>query len=146
MSQQLPVEMGKSLVQAYSEKDWEALWSLVDSRIIYDEVPTRRKTHGRQRFMTILQEWAAAFPDFNITIENSKVFGNTVSFDLRWMGTHDGPIETPGGTIFPTGKKIDLAVSMVVEVGENQVETVTHLFDMAEMEKQIELTQEERSA
>jgi len=147
MSDKLPVDIAKSMVRAYSEKNWSELWSLVDWRITYDEVPTRRKTHGIKRFMTIMQEWGASFPDSKISIEDTKVFGNTVNFDLKWTGTHNGPIDTPGGTIYPTGKKIDLPVSMTVEVGEEgKVEAVTHLFDMGVMEKQIELSPEERSA
>jgi predicted ester cyclase len=146
MSETVPGNTAKSFINAYSEKDWGALWSLADWRITYDEVPTRRKTHGIKRFMTIMQEWGIAFPDSNITIDNTKKYGKTFSFDLRWTGTHDGPIETPGGTILPTGKKIDLPVSMVIEVAEDKVETVTHLFDMETMEKQIELRQGERSA
>ncbi len=87
-------------------------------------------------------------------------------FDLHWTGTHEGIIDTPGGEILPTGKKIDLSASMVVEIGEREVGvyefgvresresevgpprviSVTHYFDMAAMEKQIGLTQEEMAS
>ncbi|MBP2673323.1 MAG: SnoaL-like polyketide cyclase [Deltaproteobacteria bacterium] len=146
MTEQLQVDTAKSMVKAYADKDWASLWSLADWRITFDEIPTRRKTHGIKRFMTIMQEWGAAFPDSEITIKGMKEMGKTVSFDLRWTGTHEGPIDTPGGTILPTGKKIDLPVIMTVDVGEEKVESVTHIFDMAVMDKQIELTPEERSA
>jgi predicted ester cyclase len=146
MAEQLQIDTAKSMVKAYADKDWASLWSLADWRITFDEIPTRRKTHGIKRFMTIMQEWGAAFPDSEITIKGTKEMGRTVSFDLRWTGTHEGPIDTPGGTILPTGKKIDLPVIMTVDVGEEKVEAVTHIFDMAVMDKQIELTPEERSA
>jgi predicted ester cyclase len=139
--ERLPADTAKSLVLAYAEKKWADVWSLSDSRITYDETATRRKTHGIKRFMTILQEWGAAFPDSNIEIRGEKGSGNSFTYDLRWTGTHGGPIETPGGTIVPTGKKIDLSVTMVVEIGESgMVESVTHDFDMEVMEKQIEHT------
>jgi predicted ester cyclase len=146
MSEQLPINTAKSLVQSFGDKNWSMIWSLVDWRIAYDEIPTRRKTHGIKRFMTIMQEWGAAFPDSKITIRDAKVFGNTVIFDLRWSGTHDGPIDTPGGTILPTGKKIDISSNMMIEVEEDKVHAITHTFDLASMEKQIELTPEERAA
>ncbi|MEW6720754.1 MAG: ester cyclase [Thermodesulfobacteriota bacterium] len=147
MSEKLPVDIAKAFVEAYAKKDWAGLWALSDWRIVLDEIPTRRKTHGIKRFMTIMQEWGASFPDSKIEIKDMSDYGKTASFILKWTGTHEGPIDTPGGTIFPTGKKIDVPVTMTVDVGEEgTVESVTHLFDMALMEKQIELRPEERVA
>ena len=146
MLENSPVNRAEKLVSAYVNKNWAELWSLVSSKIVYDEPATRRKTHGIKRFMSIMQEWGAAFPDSKITVKGKKIFGNTVTFDLHWTGTHDGLIDTPGGMILPTGKKIDLPASMVVEVGEDSVESVTHNFDMATMEAQIELLPEEKIA
>ncbi len=166
MSHPALVKIAESLVHAYSEKNWNELWSLVDPRIVYDETATNRKTYGVRNFITTLREWGTAFPDSKITIKSTKSYGNTVAFDLQWTGTHEGIIETPGGEILPTGKKIDLHASMVIEVGEREVGlsvggnrefvesevgpplvgSVIHYFSMAVMEKQLELTAEEKVA
>ena len=166
MSHPSHVKIAESMVHAYSGKNWNELYSLVDPRIVYDETATNRKTYGVRNFITILREWGMAFPDSKITIKSTKSYGKTVAFDLQWTGTHEGIIETPGGEIFPTGKKIDLHASMVIEIGEREVglsvsgerefvesevgppvvESVIHYFDMAAMEKQLELTEKEKVA
>jgi len=166
MSDQVVDITANSFIKAYADKNWAELWPLVSSRIVYDEPATRRKTHGIKRFMNILQEWGEAFPDSKITIESTTSYGNTLVFELKWTGTHEGIIDTPGGWILPTGKKLDIPVNMVIELGEREsglrvlgereplermegppkVESVTHYFDMATMEKQIELSPEEMVA
>ncbi len=166
MADHLPTSIAKSMIEAYGERNWEGLWSIVDSRIEYDKIATRRKTSGIRGFMTILQDWANAFPDSKIEIGGSRDFGNTVILDLRWTGTHEGNIEAPGGVIFPTGKKIDLPATMVFVIGEREsgirasggnepverevspprVMSISHYFDMAALEKQLERSPEEKVA
>ena len=160
--------MAKSLVHAYSEKNWNELWSLVDPRIVYDETATNRKTHGIKGFMTILQEWGTAFPDSKITIKSTKSYGNTVAFDLQWTGTHDG-IDRHAGRGDPSDREEDRSScehgdrdrrkrgrmcsvrrrprgSSSARSARPRWDTVIHYFDMAVMEKQIELTPEEKVA
>lgn len=160
------VKIAESIVQAYSDKNWGELWSLVDPGLVYDETATQRKVRGVKGFMTILQEWGTAFPDSKITITGSKSYGNTVAMDLRWTGTHTGRLDIPGGEILPTGKKVDLPASMVIEIGKGEVVTrmfgegevldrevgppravsIVHYFDVAVLEKQLELTPKEKVA
>jgi predicted ester cyclase len=146
MMEQARIDTAEAMVRAYAGKNWSEVWSLAAPHIVYDEAATGRKASGIRGFMTYLQEWGAAFPDSEITLSHMNASGSAVTFDLHWKGTHGGPIETAGGTIFPTGKKIDIAARMVVEVGEEKVESVTHDFDVAALEKQLEPAADENVA
>jgi len=161
-----PVDISEKFVQAYANRNWSELWSLVDPRVLYHETATNRRIRGIRNFMTIMREWEEAFPDSKITIENVKSLGNMAVAELHWTGTQEGPIITSGGVIQPTGKKIDIPASMVIEFGESETgiyefgdpnavervdvppkaEKITFSFDIQAMQKQIELTEEERAA
>ncbi len=160
------VNVAENLVQAFADKNWAELWSLVDPRVLYHETPTNRRMRGIRMFMTIMREWEEAFPDSKFTIKSTKTLGNTAVVEMKWTGTQQGPIMTPGGVIQPTGKKIDIPASMVVEFGESETgiyefgdlspvelgslqpkaEKISLSFDIDEMQKQIELTEKERAA
>ncbi len=166
MSGPSSVNMAENLVQAFADKNWAELWSLVDPRVLYNETATNRRMRGIRKFMAIIREWEEAFPDTKFTIKSTKSFGNTAVVELQWTGTQDGPIITPGGVIQPTGKKIDVPANLVIEFGESETgiyefggpdaverggvpskaEKITFNFDIDAMQKQIELTEEERVA
>lgn len=146
MSHQSLINAAKSVVLAYSDKNWNALWSSVVPDIVYEEVSTRRSMRGIRNFMSCMQEWASAFPDSKAAIRNAFVVGDHVFLEIAWHGTHAGPLESPGGTIYPTGKKVDVPACMVIEVLEDKAKMITHYFDLAALMKQIELTPEERIA
>src|SRR3990172_7188441 len=130
MSHKSMINVAKSVVSAYSDKDWNALLSTVLPDIIYEEVPTRRNMRGSKNFMSCMQEWAASFPDSKGAIRNAYAVGDNVILELTWRGTHTGPLESPGGTIYPTGKKVEIPGCMVIEVMEDKVKTITHYFDL----------------
>lgn len=160
------VPIVENLVRAYADRNWGELWFLVDPRVLYHETATNRRMRGIRKFMTIMREWEEAFPDSKFTIKDTKTFGNTAVVELQWTGTQDGPIFTPGGVIQPTGKKIDIAASIMIEFGESETgiyafgdqypvergavqpkaEKISFIFGMEEMQKQIELKEEERAA
>ena len=146
MSHKSMINVAKSVVSAYSDKDWNALLSTVLPDIIYEEVPTRRNMRGSKNFMSCMQEWAASFPDSKGAIRNAYAVGDNVILELTWRGTHTGPLESPGGTIYPTGKKVEIPGCMVIEVMEDKVKTITHYFDLATMMKQMQLTPVEKAA
>jgi len=116
MSPQQLVEAAKTPLLLYGRKDWKALQESITSEFVYDEVGTGRKVSGQDKVLTLWRGWATALPDSTPTIHGSFVSGNTVIIELTWTGTHKGPLETPKGTIPPTGKHIDLRACNVFEI------------------------------
>ena len=137
MSQHSLIDIAKSPNIGYGKKDWKAVRASVAPGVLYDEIATHRKMKGVDPFLETLQGWAKAFPDSKATHHRAISSGTTVVLELTWHGTHTGPLETPEGIVTATGKHIEIPACMVVEVGDGNVKSIRHYFDMATMMQQI---------
>jgi steroid delta-isomerase-like uncharacterized protein len=135
-SQQL-IDAAKAPMLAYNAKDWDAARASLSSDFVYDEIATNRKTQGADQAIQLWQGWAAAFPDSRATFHREIASGNTVVFEVSWQGTHQGPLETPGGSIPATGKRIDVRACMAFEVENDRAKVQRHYFDMMTLLQQI---------
>lgn len=124
-------------ILAYNEKNWDKVKATIASSFVYDEVATRRKVQGANEAIAVWQGWAQAFPDSKATIHSSLVSGNTVLLEVTWKGTHQGPLQTPKGTIAATGKRIEIRACIVSEVADNKAKSQRQYFDMATLLEQI---------
>ena len=136
MSQSI-ADTAKAQITAYNQKDWNAVANVLASGCVYDEVPTHRRVQGISDITTAWRGWATALPDSNATFDSVSVSGNTVTLELTWRGTHNGPLQTPGGPLPPSGKKIEIRACQVVDVADGKVQAVRHYFDMATMLRQL---------
>ena len=135
-SQQL-IDTAKAPMLAYNDKDWDAVRASLSPDFVYDEIATSRKTQGADQAIQLWQGWAAAFPDSRATFHREIASGNTVIFEVSWQGTHQGPLETPGGSIPATGKRIDVRACMAFEVENDRAKVQRHYFDMMTLLRQI---------
>jgi predicted ester cyclase len=63
---------------------------------------------GKQAFLAAQQAWAAAMPDWHVTLENLRVEGDTVLANPRITGTHTGTLALPGQPSVPaTGRHFE---------------------------------------
>ena len=138
LSPQTLITAAKALVEAYNDKDWARASSSITEDFVYDEVPSGRQAIGKSATLDLWKSWAAAFPDSKGEFHNAHVAERgTVVLELTWTGIHRGPLPTPGGTIAPTGKPIEVRACMVVEVGEEKARSQRHYFDMATLFQQL---------
>ena len=63
--------------------------------------------------------------------------GNTVTLEITWRGTHNGPLQTP--TRRPAGERQEdgIRACQVVDVADGKVQAVRHYFDMATLLQQL---------
>jgi ketosteroid isomerase-like protein len=54
-------------------------------------------------------------------LERFYVTDNMVIVQLRLQGTHTGPLELPGGTVPPTGKRMDAPCCDVFELVDGKI-------------------------
>ena len=137
MSPQQLVNAAKAPILAFNEKNWDAVRASISPDFVYDEVPTGRKVQGADQVIPLWQGWATAFPDAKATFQRELVCGNTVVLEQTWQGTHKGPLQTPGGQIPATGKRIDVRACMTVEVVGDKAKMQRHYFDMGTILQQI---------
>lgn len=138
-AQQL-IEAAKAPLNAYNEKNWDRIRTLLTSDFVYDEVGTQRKTQGIDQVISLWQGWATALPDSKCTFNHAVVSGNTVVLELTWQGTHKGQLQTPKGPIAPTGKRIEIRACDVVQLEGEKTKLQRHYFDMGTLLQQLGVT------
>jgi steroid delta-isomerase-like uncharacterized protein len=131
------VELAKAQITAYNQKDWNTVKAVLAPGCVYDEVATHRRVQGVNDILTAWGGWATALPDSNASFDNVSVSGNTVTLEITWRGTHNGPLQTPTGALPPSGKKIDIRACQVVEIADGKVQAIRHYFDMATLLQQL---------
>jgi steroid delta-isomerase-like uncharacterized protein len=137
LSQDQLIASAKAPLLGYNAKDWAAVQAGITKDFVYDEVATRRKVQGAEETIAVWKGWAAAFPDSKATFDKALVAGETVVFELTWRGTHTGPLQTPSGTIPPTGKSIEVRGCAIQDLAGDRVRTQRHYFDMATLLEQL---------
>ena len=138
VSPQALTEAAKALIIAYNDKNWEKAKAAITPDFIYDEVATGRRVEGADLTVAAWKGWAQAFPDSKGSFDRTHVAGNeTVVLELTWRGTHQGPLETPMGSIPATGKRIEIRAVAIVEVRGEKARTQRQFFDMATLLQQL---------
>jgi hypothetical protein len=66
-----------------------------------------RVTYNGEDLDYPVRQYGTAFADMHRELYDMWTVGNTVIVRLALQGTHTGPLETPFGTIPPTGNKMD---------------------------------------
>jgi hypothetical protein len=82
------VEIAKSSITAFNDRDWSRRKGLYASDAVYDEKATNRRIQGPEQIIDGLQMWATAFADATGTIVRELVIGDIAVLELLWTGTH----------------------------------------------------------
>ncbi len=131
------LEIAKSSITAFNDKDWNRMKALYASDAVYDEKATNRRIQGPQQIIDGLQMWATAFPDANGTIVRELVIGDVAVLELLWTGTQTGPLQTPTGTIPASNRAVELPACSVIQVEGERIKSDVHYFDLLTLLVQI---------
>jgi predicted ester cyclase len=95
---------------------------------------------GREAVRAFVEAFRDAFPDVRHTIESLHTAGDRIVFEGSFVGTHTGPLRTPGGgEIPPTGKPILVRQVQIVELREGRAASIHTYFDRLELMGQLGL-------
>jgi ketosteroid isomerase-like protein len=64
------------------------------------------EVRGGAAVLQLLSAYRAAFPDLRHVVKHSIESGETIAVELVATGTHTGPMQTPQGTVPPTGNTV----------------------------------------
>jgi steroid delta-isomerase-like uncharacterized protein len=138
LSPQALINAAKAPFLAYNEKNWDKARASMAPDFVYDEVASGRKVTGIDETLGLWKGWAEAFPDSKGTFHDAYAAENgTVVLEVTWKGTHQGPLQTPKGSIAATGKRIEVRACAVVELAGEKARVQRHYFDMATLLQQI---------
>ena len=134
------IECASQFVEAYNNSDWDRLKAAFAADAVYDEVGTRRRLQGPDEILSANMGWKEAFPDSKGNITGAFADDGDVTLEITWEGTHTGPLESPQGTIPPSGKHFEVRACQVVKVEQDKIKEDHHYFDMVSLLEQLGVT------
>ena len=136
-SLETPLQAAKAPVEAYNDKNWQRLRSVVTPDFVYEEVATQRRLEGIDAVIACWQSWAKAFPDSRAVVDEAFVSERAVVLELTWCGTHTGLLDLPGGPVAPTNRPIRLQGCQVLALRNGKAQSIRHYFDIATLLQQL---------
>jgi steroid delta-isomerase-like uncharacterized protein len=137
VSPETSIAAAKAAIQAYNDKNWQQLKAITTPNFVYDEVATGRRVQGVDQYIELCKGWAQAFPDSKATFGDAFASGDTVVLELTWKGTHKGELQSPKGSIPPTGKQIEIRACTLFELSGEKAAKQRHYFDMMTLMEQL---------
>ena len=125
------------LIDAFNQSDWARFKALLAPDIRYEETGTQRRLEGADAYVQLCQGWKNAFPDATGTIRNTAASNNTVAQELTWEATHTGPLESPTGTIPPSGKRALTQATVWLIFQGDKAQEIHHHLDVLSLLQQI---------
>lgn len=110
-------------------KDTDKFISLFSEDGYFLDVSPAKKYYGHDVGEPV-DAFDSAFPDMHRELFDLNVNGDVVVVELALRGTHRGDLHIAGGTIRPTGKKIDVPCCDVFHLKDGKV-TSFHCYTAA---------------
>jgi steroid delta-isomerase-like uncharacterized protein len=101
---------------------------------------------GPEQIGPYLQAYFTAFPDMRLDVLKMVEEGDSVVAEVRFTGTHTGPLAMPGGELPPTGKRIDMQTADCLTVHGGQITSWRVYLDSADFMRQLGLMPEPTQA
>ena len=94
---------------------------------------------GGDQISTYMQTFFTAFPDLRIEVESMLEVDDAVATEVRFIGTHTGPLAGPGGELPATGKPVDLPGADFIRVSNGKVSSWHVYYDAGTFMSQLGL-------
>jgi steroid delta-isomerase-like uncharacterized protein len=125
------------LTHAFNEADWDRFRNRLAPDAVYSETGTGRRVEGADAYLELAKAWKEAFPDGSGTIRRTLAGDGTVAQEVLWEGTHTGPLQTPTGTIDPSGNRISVLGTLWVTFEGDKAREVDHHLDILTLLQQV---------
>jgi steroid delta-isomerase-like uncharacterized protein len=125
------------LIDAFNEADWDRLRGLLAPAVLYTETGTGRRVEGVDAYLQLCQGWKEAFPDVAGTVKNAAAGDDLAVLEIRWEGTHTGPLETPAGTVPPSGNRVAADASFWARHEDEAIREIHHHLDVLSLLQQV---------
>ena len=89
---------------------------------VFNNIVANESYRG-ERLGDVVLDMAKLLPDVHRELYRVSVLGDVVAIELSIQGTFLGPLDTPAGTIQPTGAKIDVPTADFWYLRDGKVET-----------------------
>jgi steroid delta-isomerase-like uncharacterized protein len=125
------------LIDAFNETDWDRLEGHLARDVLYTETGTGRRVEGVAAYLQLCQGWKEAFPDVKGTVTNAVAGDDIAVLEIRWDGTHTGPLQTPAGAVPASGQRLAVDASFWVRCEGDSIREIHHHLDVLALLQQI---------
>ena len=129
--------LARAQVESFNTNDWDAVRASMLADVVYDERATGRIMQGPEAIIESMKGWKTFNSDVTGTISNIHVSGDTAVVEVMWEGNMDGPLETPGGSVPPTGKSHATHGAWVMTFEGDKLRESRNYFDMLQLLQQV---------
>jgi steroid delta-isomerase-like uncharacterized protein len=133
------VAIVRSLFDAFNDGDLDRAGSLVTPDFELLDVGAGQTFHGPAGCRAWLQVFRTALPDARTEIITAFARDEHVASEHIGRGTHTGPFVTPGGTIPPTGRPVELRIAEIYEVRDRKIARLNAYYDSSTLLRQLGL-------
>jgi steroid delta-isomerase-like uncharacterized protein len=125
------------LIDAFNGAEWDRMRGHLAADVTYSETGTGRRVEGVDAYLDLCQGWREAFPDVVGTVTTAVAGDGVAVLEIRWQGTHAGPLETPAGTVPPSGNGVVVDASFWARFEADRIQEIRHHLDVLMLLQQI---------
>ena len=137
MDAQDQLATARALLEAFNNGDWEGFRATLAPDVLYEESGTGRRVQGADAYVELCRGWREGLPDGRGTLRWSAASDDTVALEVRWEGTHTGPLVSPAGTMPPSQRRVSVPATVWVRFMGGRAQEVHHQLDMVTMLQQL---------
>jgi steroid delta-isomerase-like uncharacterized protein len=135
-------EVIRKQVDAFNRHDAKGFASCYASSADVQDPQYPEPLHGTDAVTKDLTDWLTAFPDIQGRLTRTVVNGETYAAEWSMSGTHEGPLNGPGGHIPATNRKVSMNAAIVGRIDAHGCIVEEHrYYDLAGVMSQLGLMQ-----
>jgi len=130
-------QRARRTIEAFGRRDWATFREVFAPELVYTETGTGRRIEGLETFIDTSEEWLAVLPDCTGEVTRLVHDRDTTVLEVVWRGTHTGPLDTPTGTVPPSGATVEIRATVWQTWAGDEVVAYDHHLDVLTMLAQI---------
>ena len=131
-------EIAGKFVSAFNAHDERALHALHAANIKF-EAPGGVLYNNSADATAYAMRWLKGFPNGKMVVHNEIVSGPWVIQEITMEGAHEGPLESPMGTVPATYKKVSGKGVQILRIENGQITEARAYYDQFEFMSQLGL-------
>ena len=111
MVEEVRANLRRIIDEVFNKGNLDVMDEAYATNFVRHNLPPFPDIEGLQAFKQTVADFRSAFPDFQVTIDEMVVEGDTVALRFTFRGTHTG--ESPVMPVPPTGKRVTMVGCLV---------------------------------
>jgi steroid delta-isomerase-like uncharacterized protein len=141
----MPLHPNETLVGqlyiAFNNRKYDDAIKLVSDKFEWRDVATGEMYRGPSGVRQFMENWVKAFNDAKIDIQRILATDTFFVAEFTGRGTHTGPLETAGGSIPATNRKVELPCCEVGMIENGKIRSGSTYYDAATIMHQLGVTE-----